>query len=256
MKSFVFAFLFALFLLSCDDAPEAESVNTLGTDVQVSMAEYFEPGQRTLSFKFLTQKDFPCINYRIKSEYRTEGQEISIVLSEVEGADVCLEAMAPAASFIDLGELASGDYSLTIRIGESLINTGTLSVTESSFALIMDETIGLIVETPQVLRIPKDVIWGRVRSSESATAQSTAQNIVEKMQRAGAVPRTLPAGNYGYFTVDQAGNVALPNAKRERVFLLDYPGEAEAVLSLLNKIVSNLDENTSVSLHTTTGDEL
>ena len=256
MKSIILFCSSALLFFSCDDASEIELVNTLGTDVKVSMTEYFESDERTLSFKFLTQKDYPCINYRIKSDYQAEGQAINISLSEVQGADVCLEAIAPAASFIDLGELAFGDYPITIQIGESLVNTGTLSVTEGFFELAMNETTGLLIENSQILRIPKGMIWGYVRSAEPATAQSIAQNMVERMQSIGATVRMLPAGDYGYFAVDQAGNATLPHTESGSVFLLDYPGEVNNAAVLIEEAMNSLDEGVSISLRTTTGDEL
>lgn len=247
--------LAALFLFSCDDAPELEPVNTLGTDVQFSMAEYFEPGARTLSFKFLTQKDFPCINYRIQSEYRREGQEIHISLSDVEGADVCLEAIAPASTFLDLGELANGDYPMVIQVGESLVNTGTLTVSDEAFGLTMNEEQGLIVTTPRVLRIPEGVIWGQASHTSEATGAGVGQYLVSRLQEVGATPQRLPEGNYGYFTVDASGTTTSSTAPSESLFLLEYQGDIEAITPLV-KETAGLFSGASISLRTAEGDEL
>lgn len=249
-------FLSSVLLSSCNDAPELESVNTLGTDVQFSMAEYFEPGQRTLSFKFLTQKDFPCINYRIKSEHQLEGHEIRIRLTEVEGADVCLEAIAPASTFLDLGELNHGKYPITIEVGEALVNTGTLTVTEDDFALLMNEEDGLIIQTPRLRRIPTGVIWGRVQATERTMTPGVAQHFAERLQRVGALPRTLAEGDYGYFAVDPSGTITLPAAPNESFFLLDYRGELSQLESSMQEIRETYGDEVSVSLRTADGDEL
>ena len=260
MKSTISVFLLAGFLLfSCDDADKAESVNTLGTDVQLSMAEYFEPGHRTLSFKFLTQKDFPCINYRIKSEYRREGSSLLISLSEVEGADVCLEAIAPAASFLDLGELAPGEYPIIIKVGESLTNTGTLTVTEDFFGVVMNEEDGLIVQTPRMLRVPQGVIWGSIRTSESGTVGHATQNFLNRLHSLGASPKQLSEGDYGYFSVDATGAMSSSSAfaeQAERMFLLDYQGEATELTRTMREYVQDYDDEVSISLRTADGDEL
>ncbi len=257
MKLAVLACLLpALFLFSCGNAPEIESVNTLGTDVQFSMAEYFEPGQRTLSFKFLTQKQFPCINYRIKSGYKMKGEEIHVSLSEVEGADVCLEAMAPAASFLDLGELAYGTYPITLQVGESLMNTGTLTVSEESYALTMDATDGLLIQTPEVRRIPSNAVWGRVLADAPGLAPQAAQKLVDRMQRLGANPKALTEGNYGYFTVDASGGIRLPNTESGTQFFLNYQGEASQLSAVVDELVDSYDNAVSVSLRTSDGEEL
>lgn len=259
MKLSIAACLFSgILLFSCDDA-ETESVNTLGTDVQFSMAEYFESGERTLSFKFLTQKDYPCINYRIKSNYQTEGESLVVSLSEVEGADVCLEAIAPAASFLDIGELATGDYPIIIKVGESLVNTGTLSVSPEAFELTMNEEQGLMVETPRLLRVPQGVIWGNVFASETGVAASVAEQLLSRLQSMGATSTMLEAGNYGYFSVDASGqmtNALGTSDQTESVFLLDYQGESSDLSSLVEEIASLYAGQVSFSLRTSAGDEL
>ena len=251
--------LSVLLLFSCDDAVETKSVNTLGTDVQFSMVEYFESGQRTLSFKFLTQKDFPCINYRIKSDYRMEGETLVISLSEVKGADVCLEAIAPASSFLDAGELATGEYPVIIEVGESLTNTGTLTVTDESFAIVMNEQQGLVIETPRILRIPNGVIWGNVYASEPDAVGSATQDVLNQLQGLGATSRMLLEGDYGYFSVDASGDIidsSVSSDRTESIFLLDYQGESTDLAYLVEEVARAYDGNVAISLRTAAGDEL
>ena len=251
--------LSGMLLFSCDDSAEHELVNTLGTDVQFSMAEYFEPGQRTLSFKFLTQKDFPCINYRIKSDYRMEGDALVVSLSEVEGADVCLEAIAPASSFLDVGQLAIGEYPVVIKVGEVLTNTGTLTVTDESFDLVMNEEQGLVVETPRVLRIPSGVVWGRIYATDPDAVGSVTQDVLNQLQGAGATSKILLEGDYGYFSVDASGNIVNSSVsadRTERMFLLDYPGESTHLERLVEEVASVYDGKVAISLRTATGEEL
>ena len=258
-RTITICLLFGVFLFSCDDAAESEIVNTLGTDVQFSMVEYFEPGQRTLSFKFLTQKDFPCINYQIKSNYRMEGEALVISLSEVEGADVCLEAIAPAASFVDVGELANGEYPVVIEVGEALTNTGLLSVTDESFDLAMNEEQGLVIQTPRVLRIPSGVIWGNVYAAEPDIVGSATQDVLNQLRGAGATSKMLVEGDYGYFSVDASGNIiedSNSSDRTESIFLLDYQGESANLARLVKEVGGAYEGRVAVSLRTAAGDEL
>lgn len=251
--------LSGIFLFSCDETTEIESVNTLGTDVQFSMAEYFESGERTLSFKFLTQKDFPCINYRIKSDYQQEGESLVITLAEVEGADVCLEAIAPAASFLDVGELASGEYPVQIKVGESITNTGTLSVSEEAFELSMNEELGLYIETPRIQRIPEGVIWGNVYSSEPGHVASVSQHLLNQLQGLGATSKVMAEGDYGYFSVDASGQIetsSVSSNRTESIFLLDYQGELNELLPMVEEIANVYGGKVDINLRASTGDEL
>ena len=251
--------LSAILLFSCDDAAKFEQVNTLGTDVQFSMAEYFEPGHRTLSFKFLTQKDFPCINYRIKSDYRMEGETLVISLSEVQGADVCLEAIAPATSFLDVGELAIGEYSVVIEVGEALTNTGTLTVSAESFDLVMNQEQGLFIETPRLLRIPSGMVWGTVYASEPNVVGGATQDVLNRLQGLGATAPLLPEGDYGYFSVDASSTVINSSVSADRtesMFLLDYEGKSADLVRLIEEIADTYEGHVAVSLRTAAGDEL
>lgn len=255
MKRIALACFLAISLLACDDSAELDAVNTLGTDVAFSMVEYVEPGQRTLSFKFLTTEDYPCINYRIASEVRREGSDITISLREIQGADVCLEAMAPAASFLDVGELTPGEYSMIIEVGTSLTNTGTLLVTDEAVELLMGQTEGLIIPTSRMLRVPEDIIWGTVR--DSAEHAGVSSQFMQRLRGLGAASKTLPEGDYGYFSVDAIGNVTPSSLTpgQDNLFLLGFRGEASNLEQLVNEMADTYGHEVTVSLRTSRGDE-
>ena len=255
MKRTVLACFLAISLLACDNSAELDAVNTLGTDVQFSMVEYLEPGQRTLSFKFLTTDDYPCINYRIASELRREGSDITVSLREIQGADVCLEAVAPAASFLDLGELTPGEYPIAIEVGKSLTNHGTLLVTDEAVELLLGQTEGLIVPTPRMLRVPEDIVWGTVRAS--AEHAGAGSQFMQRLRGLGAATKLLPEGDYGYFSVDAVGNVrpsSLTSAQDE-LFVLGFRGEASNLEQLVNEVADAYPNQVTVSLRTSRGDE-
>ncbi len=255
MKRTVLACFLAFSLLACDDSDELDAVNTLGTDVQFSMAEYIEPGQRTLSFKFLTTEDYPCINYRIASEVRREGSDITVSLREIQGADVCLEAMAPATSFLDIGELPSGEYPITIEVGASLTNTGTLLVTDEAVELLMGQTEGLIVPTPRMLRIPENIVWGTLQATAEHAGASS--QFMQRLRSLGAASKTLPEGDYGYFSVDAVGNVSTSSLTpgQDALFVFGFRGETSNLEQLVSEMADTYDHQVTVSLRTSQGDE-
>lgn len=157
MKTTYFLFIISVLLFSCESEPE-EQVNTLGSEIILSLAEYLEPQEKTLSFKFLSEKDFPCINYQISHNMQRTGNTITIELSSIEKADVCLDAIGPATAFVDVSNLPEGDYDLTIKVGKAISNHGTLSVTPQAYKLSIKEPQGLIIENKTLSRVPDNVI--------------------------------------------------------------------------------------------------
>ncbi len=255
MKRTVLTCFLAISLLACDDPAELDSVNTLGTDVRFSMAEYLEPGQRTLSFKFLTVDEYPCINYRIASELRREGSSITVSLREIQGADVCLEAVAPAASFLDLGELTPGEYTITIEVGTSIVNSGTLLVTDEAVELLLGQPEGLIIPTPRMLRVPEDIIWGTVRAS--AEHAGVSGQLMQRLRSLGAASKILPEGDYGYFLVDAVGNVSPSSLTpgQDNLFVLGFRGEASSLEQLVDEMSDIYHDQVTMNLRTSYGSE-
>ena len=247
--------LLALLALSCENADEPEVVNTLGTDVRFEMTEYLESESPTLSFKFLTQKDFPCINYRISSDYQVNGRAITISLSEIAASDVCLEAIGPAASFLDLGTLAEGEYDLTINVGKNLVNTGVLSVAEAAYRLTLNEAVGLLIDNPTLLRIPSGLIWGTLRFPQE---ESPAGSFFSKLRGIGASEQVLPQGDYGYFTTNASGHIETDNTPFgtvEQSFLMRYDGDARQLERLIEEISADYSSDVSIRMHTTRGED-
>ena len=247
--------LLSLLALACENADEPEVVNTLGTDVRFEMTEYLESESPTLSFKFLTQKDFPCINYRIASDYQVNGRAITVSLSEIAASDVCLEAIGPAASFLDLGTLTEGDYNLTINVGKNLVNTGILSVTEAAYKLTLNEDVGLLVDNPTLLRIPSGLIWGTIRFPQE---ESPAGSFFSKLRGIGASEQVLPQGDYGYFTTNASGNIEpnlTPFGTAERSFLMRYDGDARQLEQLIEEVSADYGSDVSIRMHTTQGED-
>lgn len=265
MKSFQFSFMKTTYLLaaisallfSCESDSE-EQINTLGTGISFSLAEYLDPQQKNLTFKFLTEKDFPCINYRITHQVQQVGNTIAVELTGIEKADVCLEAIGPATAFIDMSNLAEGDYELIIKVGEAITNQGTLTVTPQSYQVSMEEPEALIIENTELLRIPANVIWGTVRYNTQQKVKGLYDHLISSLRGVGAADKRLSEGNYYYFEVDASGRIRPKNAAldmAEEPFLMEFSGGDDQIANVLGQIESLYGEEAIVRVYNAKGEE-
>lgn len=258
MKATRFALLIPmLFILACE-GEEAVPSNTLGSEIEMSMAEYIDTDQRTLTLKFLTLKDFPCINYRIKHEVMVDHQLVNIVLEKVEEADVCLDAIGPAFAFVDLGQLTEKEYDLQIQLGESIINHGTLSVSKDAYQINLNENTGIRLLNPDLNRIPSQAVWGMIKYQGEEQNKKLMGFFNEAMEIAGATDKKFAEGDYGYFQVSPEGNIVQPleqHDMNEQSFLFDFSGEEEDLQQVLQQINSNFD-GVQLRFYNARGEEL
>ncbi len=242
MKTTSFAFLILLlFVLGCENET-AQPVNTLGSEVELSMTEYVEDNQRTLTLKFLTRKDFPCINYQIKHSLRMDDQSVNIILEKVEESDVCLDAIGPASAFVELGQLPEKEYNLTIQLGESIVKSGTLTVSKNTYQIDMHDYDGVELLNPELFRIPDQTVWGVLKYERSEQNKEIFKYFEQVMDRAGASSKKFAEGDYGYFSVGADGKITQPLTSREilveQPFLFDFSGDEDDLKMVLKQINS------------------
>lgn len=261
MKPILILFAVSLVFFSCESDTDEQvntlGVSTLGSAVRFSLAEYLDANENNLTFKFLTDKDFPCINYQIAQHMERAGKQITISLEEIQKADVCLEASGPATAFIDLENLTEGNYDLTINIGEFISSKGKLLVTDKAYQLKMEASEGLIVERHILHRIPDHVIWGTIRYADRLRAKGLYHMLMTSLQGAGASEKRLPEGDYYYFDVDAGGRLRTGNAGQEPedTFILEFNGSNEQIQTILRQVEQVYGEDAMVRIYNAVGDE-
>lgn len=258
MKATSFAFLIAvLFVLGCE-SETAQPVNTLGSEVELSMTEFVDEDQRTLTLKFLTRKDFPCINYRIKHSLTMDNQSIHIVLESIEESDVCLDAIGPASAFVELGYLPEKEYNLTVQLGESIVKSGTLAVSKNAYQVEMHDFDGVELLNPELLRIPEQTVWGLLKYERSEENKELNKFFDQVMDQAGASTKKFAEGDYGYFKVGADGKISQPISNKETVveqpFLFDFSGDTDD-LEMVLKQINNKYEEVQIRMYNAKGHE-
>jgi len=245
-----------LFVFACEGEETAPS-NTLGSEIELSMTEFIDADQRILTLKFLTLKDFPCINNRIKYETTVDQQTVSIVLEKVEEAEVCLDAIGPASAFIELGQLDEKEYDLQIQLGESIIKHGTLAVTKDAYLIHLDDEAGITLLNPALNRVPAQTVWGTIKY-ENQDSKKLLNFFDEAMDIAGATDKKFAEGDYGYFRVNSDGSIVQTNEQQkeldEQAFLYDFSGKSEDIKQVLQQLNANF-QNAHVRFYNARGEE-
>lgn len=258
MKAICFAFAISLLFFTSCESENAELVNTLGSEVELSMSEFIEQDTRTLTLKFLTLKDFPCINYRIKHQLIMDDQSIKVELQEIETSDICLDAIGPAAAFVEIGNLEPKEYNVSIQLGESIINSGTLAVSKESYQLNLADHQGVQLLNPELNRIPQQAVWGQIKFPESEDNKELIEFFVHTMGVAGASNKKFAEGDYGYFKVAADGKIAQPISVQEKLvehaFLLDFSGDREDLQIVMQQINTHY-EDVQIRLFNARGEE-
>lgn len=242
MKTTSFAYLIVLLVVLGCESETAQPVNTLGSEVELSMTEYVEDNQRTLTLKFLTRKDFPCINYRIQHSLRMDEQSINIILEKVAESDVCLDAVGPATAFVELGQLPNKAYKLTVQLGASIVKSGTLTVSKNAYQIDMHDYDGVELLNPELYRIPNQTVWGVLKYERNEQNKELFKVFEQLMDGAGASDKKFAEGDYGYFRVGADGKITQSLTSRdalvEEPFLFDFSGDEDDLKMVLKQINS------------------
>lgn len=175
--------------------------------VELKMIEGLTEDARFLFFEFETEESYPCLNYFIRHESSASGGNIDINLIDIEKSDYCFTALGPAKAEINLGIYQIGNYSANIQIGE-VGNTGTLQVTNSQYIFTIDDPQLITLSVDTLNRIPENFIWGYAAYMDDEDIPVVDAFLDSLVQR-GAIPVALLPGEFGYFSIDDEGDIHL-----------------------------------------------
>ncbi|MCF4102836.1 hypothetical protein L1I30_14250 [Gillisia sp. M10.2A] len=127
--------IITLIALSCSKN-EDEYIGSIETDIDFMPVEIYNNSNisenPTLKLKLITREEFPCYNYSLITTQSIEDNELIIRLEKVSVPTICLTAIGPAISYIDLPEKINqitfingniiDQYSITINQEKVTIN--------------------------------------------------------------------------------------------------------------------------------------
>ena len=115
MKHFYFAMSLFIFLIACEkdkvsrsDYNEYLTTNSIFSEIDFFPVELYENYNETdtpsLKIHFITSEIYPCINFQIATTQFTKDNELIVRFDSVRKYTICLTAIGPATTYIDLPE--------------------------------------------------------------------------------------------------------------------------------------------------------
>ena len=183
------------------------STPPIDSNIRITLSEQLSRERRTLTLNCATTKIYPCVNYQLDYSLARQGNTFIIQFHGVSIGEICFTATGPARASIDLGSLGAGVYRLVITNGDRLISE--LNVTTDSYVVSGTEGPTITFPAPRLNRVPDYTVWGLIGYASLGDA-SVAQAYLDSLEARGATTQVLAPGDYGYFSIDQNGEIVTP----------------------------------------------
>ena len=183
-----------------------------------------------------------CDGTKIRIVPLVSQSDVSINLQAFINPDSCFNTTDVVRDTTKLGLLSNGSYALQINLKDVVLNSGTLSVSDTKLSVQMQSTDGITIPVTDILRVPQGTIWGTIKYN---TDQENLVTAFSDSLKTYAHNFSLVNGNYGYFQFIDNSYTPNPTAttttftKQKTYFMrLDKP----------LKSLTNLIQNTKTQL--------
>lgn len=217
----------------CRDDHSYES-QAIDSDIIISAWENLGSTNRTFELKCATKESYPCSNYSIQNSSSVKNQLISISFNKILIPQICLTALGPAITNINLGTLSNRTYNIEIDL-RNKTSKGRLIVNDNYYQFVMDSEENIKLAYYMLNRIPANTVWGTV-GYHASSSENLAQSFIDSLQTIGATTGTFNRGEYGHFAINSSGSVEPPKQHGYyfiKTFIFTYPGNMDKLKTLV-----------------------
>jgi len=203
-KIYLLTSLILLLALSCTKTNiDPELIINVDDEFTLDLWEDLESSTPTFNFLFETIKEYSCEDNTIK--YKTDPREsiVVITLEQIDQKSDCAPGLAPASALVPI-EKKEGNFSIRIKLKESIINEGSLSITPEKYSFSLNEdAVGINLVRNDLYRVPKGTIWGYI-NYQATDHKTHADGFLNDIEQLSSISNpTLTPGYYGHFNVDE-----------------------------------------------------
>ena len=204
-----------------------------------------------------TTKTQACNNTAVNAFPNIYGSNVIVTIKDITTPTTCLGNGDFARDTMDVAHLSNGQYDFQLNLKDAIFNKGSLTVTDTKYALSMESQNGIIVDAADLLRVPNNIIWGLVNYDNGSDVQadqflsdikSVAHNI------------SLDKGEYGHFQINNntinfpaEAQTTRPNTKK---FYLKLDNSIKNISDLLQKYRQQYGTKMNLVLNTWNGKSL
>lgn len=235
MKPYTLAVIFLIPLLifsSCKKEKQGE-VNIPGIDEVIDdtiVARITPPQRYTLLHESYylscnTLNDYLSTGYRIIYSMNINNDNINVHFLGIKNPVGAVgHAFSPAVCEIPLKDIKNGIYNLTLLLNGQASNY-TLTKTDTSYHVTqVSQQKNVYFMEGTLFEVPEDLIWGDISHNKGASVIKNYEWLDSSLQENGAIPTTLPQGNYWYFNTDSNGTITHNYGKS---YMYKYSGDIE-----------------------------
>lgn len=199
------SFCFLTLLISCDDNDLGLKSNPLDSKVIVETREVLDPNSRHLTFFCTTEKIYSCVNFPLLTDKQADENSFKITFTSVGETTLCLTALGPATTSIDLNSVPNGEYEIELNNAKHE-NKGKLKVTDTDISLQFGLTNGIDFVRTNTKRVPNKTYWGTI-GYHVESSSTLVDEFIQKFTDAGAIFSKQSPGHYFYYEIDNSGDI-------------------------------------------------
>lgn len=196
--------LLSVALAGCNlfDTASPNVVSTVKSELLLELhSDLTQPNPVSLRISTVDQE---CISSKLLVEHFRFKSALQVSVKGLLETLDCTEGYGVIHNNVPL-VLQEGNYSIEIRLGESLNSKGTLAFDGESYELAIDNPDGFSLGHSDLRLIPEKVIWG------SVSGEGDISNIIDEFNNSMKLltsQHDLPEGYYGYFYIDNSSNIS------------------------------------------------
>lgn len=255
MRRFL-TFCVGALLLSCEDNDVRVKSNPIDSKIIIEAREALEPNSRRLTFFCKTEKIYPCVNFPLLTEKEINENSFKITFTSVGETMLCMTALGPATTLLDLNALSYGEYDIELN-NASLKNKGTLKVTDTDISLLFGRKNGIDFVRLNTKRVPDKTYWGTI-GYHVQSSSTLADEFIQKFADAGAIFSYQMPGHYFYYEIDNSGEI-VANIENSgyyfiKRFIFQYGGDESKLKEVVQGEGKNYRGTLSIRLETYKGE--
>jgi hypothetical protein len=232
---------------------------SVDSKISIRMVEISDISPRTLQFYCSTAMVYPCVNYPIYAVHQQSSNSIDISFKGViENIGICLTAIGPATTVIDLGTLSNGTYILNLHNGD-VTHTGELIVSSDSYKINFADNSDFHFTNTPLNKMPEQIIWGTVGYHKQETLP-LVQSFLTGLMDLGAEKRPYNPGYYREFEIDGNGDIVQPGEGSgyyfAQSFIFNYSGDIMDIEQLVKQYARDYgNDYMYISVYTDKGEK-